>query len=674
MDTTSALALPFAASNRRSIGYLQIANPGPDSTVYYGQWSLRLAERAGGPCSRDRGYAHLGLANFYQLLPDIDVAIVHLQYAVAALDDALPPDHPSRASLYSQLADMEADRGRFDDALTATRRAFDHLRDDDPATGYGVAAEYAALLHYLGLYDEALYWDRRSLAYARAGFGADNAFLAAPSLSAAVAASYAGDTALAAGLMDSALLILDRHPAETDFVRPDYHAARGTNALARGDYDVARDAFLESLRIIRAREDADGLMLRTGLHNLINVYLQRAELDSAAAYYARLEAVLAEAEDVPGTSVNSMQHRRLGAELAVAGGDFARARDVLAELYGEVSSSSGRGGYLSLSFDLADAAARLADSSGRAADGALLLDYAALVERAIDEEYAFLGAERWDEGFTESLRRVFTAAAFATAERAAAATGPVADSLRRRATRLADLPRALLLRRRGAEAVAARSTALPDSVAGRGRRLRQRLYAVRHTEKDSLTRERALADIREQIAVHEDELRRGYPGYYRALANPLKLDVDALRARAAATDTRYVSYLTDTARGRVLITAVTGGAVETHVRPFGERESTGALALKRNVALGPGGADDALVAEATALYEWLVLPALGPGAVLPARLVISGDGPLADLPFVALLTRLPGATGAGGAALRRGPRPMASRTTTPPRTTGSGPG
>ena len=424
MDTTSALALPFAASNRRSIGYLQIANPGPDSTVYYGQWSLRLAERAGGPCSRDRGYAHLGLANFYQLLPDIDVAIVHLQYAVAALDDALPPDHPSRASLYSQLADMEADRGRFDDALTATRRAFDHLRDDDPATGYGVAAEYAALLHYLGLYDEALYWDRRSLAYARAGFGADNAFLAAPSLSAAVAASYAGDTALAAGLMDSALLILDRHPAETDFVRPDYHAARGTNALARGDYDVARDAFLESLRIIRAREDADGLMLRTGLHNLINVYLQRAELDSAAAYYARLEAVLAEAEDVPGTSVNSMQHRRLGAELAVAGGDFARARDVLAELYGEVSSSSGRGGYLSLSFDLADAAARLADSSGRTADGALLLDYATLVERAIDEEYAFLGAERWDEGFTESLRRVFTAAAFATAERAAAATGP----------------------------------------------------------------------------------------------------------------------------------------------------------------------------------------------------------------------------------------------------------
>ena len=639
-DTTDATAAGFAATNRRSLAYLKIASGGQDSALIYGRWSLRLAERYAPPCSRDLGYAHLGMGNFYHLGKDLERAIVHAQIGFSALDAVLPPGHPHRATTHAQLADFYVELGRFDEALAHIRQAFAYAEGADAPTRYSVANEYGEILHQLGLHHEALYWARRTRDYAVAAFGIDNPFQTAPLLGLAHSAAYAGDTAAAARYLDTASAFFATASPVMDFVRPDFHGVAGTLAQERGDLPAALAAYREAHRLALGLGDSATFALRSSLHNLANVHLGSGRADSAAAYYAQLTSVLAYVNDDAGeTDIWDLDHLRLGALIATARGDRAEA----ARLLSEALAALGQGGATLLVrvFGLAEAAEALAREGASAEEADLLLAYAATTERALEEEYAFLGAERWTEDFVGGLRRVFTAAAFASAARAAEAKDPgAAAALRGDAVRFSDLPRALLLRRRGAEALAATQTALPDSVAERGRRLRQELVAVQHSDLAPEQLAEALAAIRTEIAAHEDLLRRGFPNYYRALANPLRLDVAALRERARRTDTRYVSLLSDTAHGRVLVTAVGSDGTSAVVTEFGPERRAAARAFKREVARGSGGAPTALATRATGLYTALLAPELATGP-MPRQLVVASDGALVDLPFAALLPEAP---------------------------------
>ena len=177
---------------------------------------------------------------------------------------------------------------------------------------------------------------------------------------------------------------------------------------------------------------------------------------------------------------------------------------------------------------------------------------------------------------------MFTAAAFA-----AAASVDGAKASAAQATRFADLPRAMRLRRRGAEAIAAQRTQLPDSLRVRGQDLRQRLIALRYSEMDSTRRQRDLERVRGQIAEHEATVRNDYPSYYQAVASPLALDLDA---EPPTVRERRVSFLVDEEAGRLLVCALGAeGGTQVHVVDFGEGVQRQVRDFKTEVATQGAG-------------------------------------------------------------------------------------
>ena len=653
-DREDPLAARTAVGNLKDQGYVQVALGDLDSAVVYGERTVALTERQYGPCSRDFGYAHFALGDFLHLTKDYPRASYHYTLAAQALDAALAPEHPHRAVVYSQLGQLQAELGRYDRALAYMQEAFAIAEGVNAGTAYSVAAEYVDLLHYLRLHTEALYWERRARAYALEAYGTDHPFNAATAGAVAAAAGVLEDTALTARYLDTARYYQRRFPAETRFMLENYHSTAGALALARRDFPAATAAYHRARAITESELDTAGFAYRAALHNLAHVHLLAGTPDSAGHYAARLGEEAA--RHSTAVTFHTLEHDRLIAEVAVARGDYAAAAATLATSLAHLTEADGAGALRLHLFDLAAAAADLQRASPSPRHDTLLVRFARATERALDTEYAFLGAERWTEAFVEALRGVFTTAAFVAAE-FAAAPSPEAGAYRRDAVRFADLPRALRLRRRGAEVVAAQYAALPDSILDRGRELRRRLIALEHSDLTEAERAPALRRARAAVARHEDLLRRGYPNYYRAVANPLRLDLDGLRERARRGDARYVSYLVDTAGARVLSAAVSGAPEPSlRVLPLTPTLRRDIAALKDAVTRRRDGAT--LSAPATEVYAALLRPGLvdadagaaaltadvhAGAAPLPARLIIAAEGLLADLPFAALLTEAPAA-------------------------------
>ena len=320
-DTTDATAVALAAVNRRSLGYLQMAFEGVDSMVYFGRWSLRLAAAVAPACSREVGYAHLGLGNFHFMVKEHAAAIAHTQMAFSALDAVLPPGHPDRSLVYSQLADCQLELGRVDEALESLRRSRLHARSANANTRYLATTEYADLLRQIGLYEESLHWTLASLGHARRAYGVESPFQVAPLLGVATSATEAGATETADRYLDTAAVVIAAHAEATGLVAGDYYTTRGRLALERGDLVASRTAYLEALRIAEERYEPHARTVRIGLHNVANVLLELGSLDSAAKYYARLADITAEDGEA---TYSSVERHRLGARLATARGGGLR--------------------------------------------------------------------------------------------------------------------------------------------------------------------------------------------------------------------------------------------------------------------------------------------------------------------------------------------------------------
>ena len=643
-DFQLAKALRFdeVISNRTLVAVMssQIGQP-IDSAIAFAQQAVRIAERHHAPCSKAVAYAYLSLASNFYVKEDMASSLFAYQLAYQVFTEVLPPHHPHLVVVNTSLAQMHAEMGHPEKALYFSDVAIGHAELGDEYGKGDAYYRYANVLAALGLPVQASSWFSKSRDIYR---GAPEEYKILESIIVRdMIRNYSqmGEGSSAEAMLDTLALIHSQYGELAAEGMPGLYATRGEYYHTEGQFEQSLQAYREAISWARVKLGDDLYFFRQTYQGFSYVLLDAGMVDSAQHYYTLAQPRIVDAEQETLSWV--IDFKLLGVRIATAQLDYPTAAARLREILADFTTNSRPGKTQPYALDVVQAARELFRRSGTTQHRQLFLQSVRFTDQLLTEHYGLLALERWTPTFIDGLREVYTAAAFAAATECSdrREAGDLRGDWCTTAIRYADLPRALALRRRGAELAAGLRAGIPDSLIERGQYLQRRQAALQHSEMDSTRRARESRGLQREIAEYETNLRFRHPQYYQSVLSPFALDVAELRRRARSDDALFVSYLIDTSLARALVCVIDGSQRdELAVVAHGAVQIATITDFKTELA---NRRSERLAALSTAIYDGYLRPIL-PNDRGKSTLTIASDGELAGLPFAALLLSTPPAS------------------------------
>ncbi len=634
----NALGLDEAISNRSLLAVIYVAlGRSPDSAIVFAQQAVDLATLYHAACSKPIAYANLTLGLTLYMKEDMASSIRAYQQAYQIFAEILPPRHPHIVTVNTNLAEMHAEMNHPTQALYFSGVAIENCRDQDIYQQAEAYYRHGKVLAQLDLPVQARYYLAKARDIYRNSLPEHRLQEINTVVTMLGSLVTMGDVVGAGKMLDTLAALNASKDDLSDFTEVNFLEQQGIVYRLQGLDAESLHTYQQMLALVKQKLDISTYRYRSTYQQLGLSFLAAGQLDSAQHYYCLAEPyILEEGQEALDWVID---FRLLGIEIATQRADYQGAAQQLLSLLNRYASASTQDKVQPMLFQVVTAAQLLYAAAPDWQTRELFLRSVRASDHLLTVNYSLLAAERWTPSFIDDLRNIYTDAAFAAAEQcAASAAAPAGGYWCTLAVRYADLPRALALRRRGAELAAGLRAGIPDSLVERGQYLQRRQASLRHSEMDSSRRVEELAALRETTAEYETELRFRYPQYYQSVLSPLALDVAALRRQASAEDALYVSYLVDSVAQRMLVCAVDGsGKDEIRVVAHGPAQIAMITGLKAELARQ---GSERLVELGYGLYEQYVAPVLPKGDRKQA-IIIASDGDLAGLPFAALLTDTP---------------------------------
>ncbi len=601
-----------------------------DAALAYTAEAVEIAGEVGNKYS-------LGIALHNQALAYSVVGRYHestdaWERAYATLVDTLGTHHALPLQIAISMAAGYDGIGRIDRALHYVRVALNADTVLDEYLRSTLYSTYGDLLSRLNLYNQAVYWQGKSIDLLAEALPSHHPHLLESKLNLADLYLLLKDGPATLAILEEVEGVHEQHPEVHENLLARHQLARlkAEYQLEFGSAALAIQHGLNAAEVIKQQQAGDS-QPRAEMYNVLGLAHIKAKQYDEALRYLSLEKDMSlrmGERHVNGVlwSADARCEALLGA------GRPREAVATLREAAQFVAGTQAVGAEGTEPFMLAHMLRLLADEAPGVLKGQDYLLTASTLADAIERGKFLKDAFVRDPLLVSDLSFVLRGAATAAAVGCSSSSS---NEVCAAGIRYLDLSRALSLQQRAASALADAVSNMPDSISRRSQQLEQDLLAWRVVEASEVLRKQVLDSLQEELTEHEDVLRRNYPGHYESEHSTL-IDIASMEAFARQRQLVLLSFMIDTSAHLLVRARIDQSGYTMESLPFNE-EALERIEDFRNLLQRSDRKDFAPLAHR--IYQDL-FAGMSLGSNIKG-LVVSTDESLAGLPFAALLTELP---------------------------------
>ena len=619
----------FLVENRQMRAYVYAGVGELDLALKTMKEAVEDAENRFGIDGKTTGFTYRNLGLIHSHRDELPEAAEAYRKSLEILQEKLLPNNPNIPTQYINLAELYMQQSRHDLALETFSKAFEHSFFKVNKNSDRLYLPYSNWLSQVGLYEESLVWAKRADSARIVRYGEDSDVRSD-------ALNNLGSVYLSMGVADEAIVCFSKalEVQGVDYEYPlDYaHSLEGiglANVILK-NFKVAK-VYLDRAALVLAKTDQSATSTITHLKvRQAENEFELGELKSANDYLS--DALVQIEEDDLFHTKMAVQASVIAAKIDVGLGDEKAALAHIRRSIRAIISSRSLGVTQHFAVDFAEPLASIEGADDRSDLHTDWLQLADILQSALrSQQFDWVGS--LDKEALFAFQYTFKRASYAAKDACVSGDEQSCEL----AFAYADLPRAIALRQRANLATVGSHLVLSDSLLNQLRSLERERLALNHSEFNEARRTQMLDGWNQRNADFNDQLRRGYPGFYEANVEPLLLDVSAFRENQQSDGKLFLSFTSDTDNERVLRCALKGSDLRVDQVAFGKQEQQNLTSFL-----------DFLVTRKTeglAVLSHDVYVSLFAG--LPSDFLetsqysIVADGALQSLPWTALLAELP---------------------------------